>query len=262
MPWASTTPSDSSRERSRHVATLDTLEVSLAEVGDRIARLEEVHDLVTTPAVIPEGSEPEPEPAAAEASAPDETQIVGRDVEAAVEEAVADLGDDEPETPSGPEPSIIELAPTDEADTDDLLSIFDTGGPQGGPMFAEDTEPATPATPDIGPLSFTPRGGEPSTPARPVVPPGAPPLGLSGAEQSPRFVRPSQRGGSELAEQAPIRRPEAIRVIPDPEPVLPDVPADTGTEVVPRTLRCSECGAMNRPLEWYCEKCGAELTAV
>lgn len=26
-----------------------------------------------------------------------------------------------------------------------------------------------------------------------------------------------------------------------------------------RTLKCGECGTMNRPTEWYCERCGAEL---
>lgn len=29
-----------------------------------------------------------------------------------------------------------------------------------------------------------------------------------------------------------------------------------------KTLKCQECGAMNRPTEWYCERCGAELAAV
>lgn len=32
----------------------------------------------------------------------------------------------------------------------------------------------------------------------------------------------------------------------------------TGT----KTLKCTECGAMNRPTEWYCERCGAELAAL
>jgi len=30
----------------------------------------------------------------------------------------------------------------------------------------------------------------------------------------------------------------------------------------PKTLKCAECGAMNLPSEWYCERCGAELTVV
>jgi hypothetical protein len=29
-----------------------------------------------------------------------------------------------------------------------------------------------------------------------------------------------------------------------------------------RTLKCGECGAMNLPTEWYCDRCGAELAAL
>ena len=29
-----------------------------------------------------------------------------------------------------------------------------------------------------------------------------------------------------------------------------------------KTLKCGECGTMNYPTEWYCERCGAELAAV
>lgn len=29
-----------------------------------------------------------------------------------------------------------------------------------------------------------------------------------------------------------------------------------------KTLKCSECAAMNYPTEWYCERCGAELAAL
>jgi hypothetical protein len=29
-----------------------------------------------------------------------------------------------------------------------------------------------------------------------------------------------------------------------------------------RTLKCSECGAMNLPTEWYCDRCGAELATL
>lgn len=29
-----------------------------------------------------------------------------------------------------------------------------------------------------------------------------------------------------------------------------------------KTLKCGDCGAMNRPTEWYCERCGAELAAL
>jgi hypothetical protein len=29
-----------------------------------------------------------------------------------------------------------------------------------------------------------------------------------------------------------------------------------------KTLKCRECGTMNDPTEWYCERCGAELSAM
>ena len=62
--------------------------------------------------------------------------------------------------------------------------------------------------------------------------------------------------------ELPPERGERFRVVPDPEPVIPEVSHVEAPEANTRTLRCGECGAMNRPLEWYCEKCGAELSAV
>jgi hypothetical protein len=29
-----------------------------------------------------------------------------------------------------------------------------------------------------------------------------------------------------------------------------------------KTLKCNDCGSMNFPTEWYCERCGAELAAL
>jgi hypothetical protein len=31
---------------------------------------------------------------------------------------------------------------------------------------------------------------------------------------------------------------------------------------VAKTLKCGECGSLNRPTEWYCERCGAELAGI
>ena len=36
-------------------------------------------------------------------------------------------------------------------------------------------------------------------------------------------------------------------------------PAAAGQE---KTLRCQDCGALNYPTEWYCERCGGELAAL
>jgi uncharacterized OB-fold protein len=29
-----------------------------------------------------------------------------------------------------------------------------------------------------------------------------------------------------------------------------------------KTLKCADCGTLNRPTEWYCERCGSELAAL
>ena len=39
--------------------------------------------------------------------------------------------------------------------------------------------------------------------------------------------------------------------------VLKDKPNESA-----KTLKCAECGAMNYPTEWYCERCGAELASL
>ena len=37
--------------------------------------------------------------------------------------------------------------------------------------------------------------------------------------------------------------------------------ASSQTATSQKTLRCTECGTMNLPTEWYCERCGGELAA-
>jgi hypothetical protein len=41
-------------------------------------------------------------------------------------------------------------------------------------------------------------------------------------------------------------------------------PSMTGkaAAAVAKTLKCGDCGTLNRPTEWYCERCGAELAGV
>jgi len=39
-------------------------------------------------------------------------------------------------------------------------------------------------------------------------------------------------------------------------------PGKPGGAGVAKTLKCGECGTLNRPTEWYCERCGAELAGV
>jgi chromosome segregation ATPase len=69
---------------------------------------------------------------------------------------------------------------------------------------------------------------------------------------------PSAKRASGQLEAIPDDEDEA-----DDEPPKQQVVGKSRPSVVnQRTLKCEECGALNLPTEWYCEKCGAELAAV
>ena len=82
--------------------------------------------------------------------------------------------------------------------------------------------------------------------------------------------RPSQ-SVPQPASGLPLIMPDA----PSPSRVEPRFPQAGGgsRDVVPsylkesppeqvKTLKCQECGTLNYPTEWYCERCGAELAAL
>lgn len=50
--------------------------------------------------------------------------------------------------------------------------------------------------------------------------------------------------------------PEKVEAVHDAPPSVP-----RASKAI-KTLKCGECGTMNLPTEWYCERCGAELAAL
>ncbi len=57
-----------------------------------------------------------------------------------------------------------------------------------------------------------------------------------------------------------------LRSVIDPTPAssspsVSSVPNAASANEPLKTLRCTECGTMNLPTEWYCERCGGELAA-
>jgi hypothetical protein len=86
----------------------------------------------------------------------------------------------------------------------------------------------------------------------PVAPPGDELAFLkSVAEDDSRPARrPSNPG---------MTAPTATSASPAVQTATPSVAKATG---VAKTLKCGECGTLNRPTEWYCERCGAELAGV
>ena len=113
---------------------------------------------------------------------------------------------------------------------------------------------------------FAPPAPEPRQESRPPAPP-----------PRAQIVEPVDVPVPAAASAAPVRRNVA------PTPVLTSAPLvekdgqdansaltpgsipaflkDVPTEQI-KTLKCQECGTMNYPTEWYCERCGGELAAM
>jgi hypothetical protein len=86
-----------------------------------------------------------------------------------------------------------------------------------------------------------PRPAEVLPPATPVVPERATTEGMAGITRADVFASKVQPA------------------IPDPAPAAG---GGRASQAAPKTLKCGECGTLNRPTEWYCERCGAELAAL
>ncbi len=124
------------------------------------------------------------------------------------------------------------VPPSASQEVDDALAMFGETSGEADPHFvqslqgieAEHDAPVAP-TPDADPfddLAFL----------RSVIDPGGP-----AADVAPAVAPPSSSAAT---------------------PAAP--PAAAGQEPQ-KTLRCTECGTMNLPTEWYCERCGGELAA-
>lgn len=92
--------------------------------------------------------------------------------------------------------------------------------------------------------------------------------------QKPPQAEPTAVPADELAflKSVADEEPRAIRRPSNPgmaAPTLTSAPPQTSAPAVgkaaaavAKTLKCGECGTLNRPTEWYCERCGAELAGV
>jgi hypothetical protein len=77
--------------------------------------------------------------------------------------------------------------------------------------------------------------------------PAARPARVSGAQ--PRPVP---------AEKPAPEKPRSVENLSDQQALSRSRPS----VINQRTLKCGECGAMNLPTEWYCDRCGAELASL
>jgi hypothetical protein len=169
---------------------LGGLREQLKTVGDEIARLVEVQDLIAAPMKPAAQPAPPPPPPPAE-------DVIERSP---------------PPPPPPAEPPVAEAPPKAQ--------------PRGAPSRSREPEPAD-ATDELAFLKSVADEPKPPAPQRRPSNPGP------GAPQASRAV-----------ETAPAPSGKA------------------GTPGVAKTLKCGECGTLNRPTEWYCERCGAELAGI
>jgi hypothetical protein len=118
---------------------------------------------------------------------------------------------------------------------------------------------ATVDAPAPGAPKFTPRGAEPA--------------GASGPPKTLKFPGESSGGGldeldflksvSEDDKDGPSSDAAGREAVESESPgATADVSPSGDTGSSSKTLKCGECGELNRPTEWYCERCGAELASL
>lgn len=134
---------------------------------------------------------------------------------------------------------------------------FPSGKPEAG----------TPAGGKLDELAFlksvTGSESPPSLSATPVSSPTPVPRRASGGFSRTPSPEPPPPAPAPVPREVPSTPPPAL---PEPPvakapPPFPE-PAKDRPSAGQKTLKCAECGTLNRPTEWYCERCGAELAAL
>jgi len=132
-------------------------------------------------------------------------------------------------------------------------------------------EPEAPSAPVSGAPRFVPK--TPGAMPRAATPMPAPPRPTAPVDEL-AFLK-SVTGEQQVPRKMPARKPSdsgqmrAIDVAQEPPAVALDggqeeaaLSSRPGAGTNAKTLKCGECGTLNRPTEWYCERCGAELAAL
>jgi hypothetical protein len=112
----------------------------------------------------------------------------------------------------------------------------------------------------VKPVAEAPRQPKPPKPARP--------------DDELDFLKSVavEQSASLSPQNASDDQPTADESVPEaaPAPTASAAPVAAAAPAKPqasssnqaKTLKCGECGTLNRPTEWYCERCGAELAAL
>ncbi len=188
----------------------------------------------------------------------------------------------EPESAAAPAPPAPAIAQVQGAES------LTAGTPAGDPPPVAPAEPTRPEPASFDELAFLKsvvspvESRSPVEPPKPAVKPGRSSSGVPiepdpAEELGEQLVSRAGRASQERAfirEDAGDAASQLVGRNKDPERLgdrpfaanvtgnNPIVLRPSGAVEQPKTLKCAECGAMNYPTEWYCERCGAELASL
>ena len=157
------------------------------------------------------------------------------------------------------EPEELTLTPRGKHSTDDNQNVVTLD-----PDTMDDIEAIRPEASRPAPVEaprFTPKvGAEPKPPARDRGP--ARTIRFP-SQQQPAAPEPGSQSVDEMTflKSVTLDSPASReRAAADQRPSASSARARSPN--ASKTLKCAECGSMNKPTEWYCERCGAELAAL
>lgn len=155
--------------------------------------------------------------------------------------------------PAAPTPSVAAEAQASEPERPEI--------PIEEQSFIAPVERAVPLEPTFDELAFLKTVGGRPTPmgaprlsvetAQPTVPP-APPRGSVSSFEVPE---------PPLEYPDPMPEPRVSQEMTPPRESFFGRPTPRSSEAI-KSLKCQECGTLNFPTEWYCERCGGELAAL
>jgi hypothetical protein len=235
---------------------IDGLASRHADAETELARTRELLADALRPATPHLSSAPVPaaRDATVEASVTASVQAAAASATPASQDVVPDSAEAALHVPSAGPPGTTPDADTEQGrpgSFDELAflhSVVDTGEVAAGeapasPAAASEPAPApapAPAAPAPPAIAAARRDAAPPRPAdEPIV-------NSDSTADASILGRPGRKG-----------TPMAANISGNHPIVLRDKPVENA-----RTLKCADCGALNFPTEWYCERCGAELASL
>ena len=243
-------PSEWERVKSERDAEIERLRKERDGAREELARIQE---LLTEADAEPRFATPAPGVVVASAAKPEAERPSATPVPELIAEPplVREAAQAAQGVQPAPPPSVPPAPAAPPSNFDELAflqSLSDAGAPAGAAAPTNAAQP--PAARPSAPVADAARALADDLASRP--------FGTPADQPSQRTTSPAMRQMSNPVAEPRAPQPAEPRRSTDGVPsFLRDVPSEQV-----KTLKCQECGTMNYPTEWYCERCGGELAAM